>query len=110
MWMLTGVEFVIILLIVFYEFNYESHKSKPLFMMDLSYYVSLMLLNVLILCKYEYFKDEMVMKELLEVVITVMVYWMMLLIVLKLVWEYIPWSYLRNTFCSSKEDDETDKT
>ena len=86
MWMLTGVEFVIILLIVFYEFNYESHKSKPLFMMDLSYYVSLMLLNVLILCKYEYFKDEMVMKELLEVVITVMVYWMMLLILLKLVW------------------------
>ena len=85
------MEILVILFILFFEFNYENHKSKPLFMMDLTYYVSLVVLNVLMLYKYEYFKDDEVIKELLEEMITVVVYLMVSLILLKLVWEYVPW-------------------
>ena len=65
MWMLIGVELAIIFLIFFFEFNYDSHKSKLLFMMDISYFMSLILLNLLMLCKYEYFREDEIIKELL---------------------------------------------
>ena len=68
-------------------------------MMEMSYYGSLIMLNVLMLCKYEYFKDDGVMRGLLEEIITVVVYWMMILIIVKLVWEYVPWPILRSILC-----------
>ena len=54
--MLISVEAFILILVLFFEFNYDSHKSKPAFMMDIGYYSSLIILNGLLLCKYSVFE------------------------------------------------------
>ena len=53
---LISVEAFILILVLLFEFNYESHKSKPAFMMDIGYYSCLIVLNLLLLCKYSIFK------------------------------------------------------
>ena len=35
-----------------FEFNYDNHRSKPVFMMDIMYYGSLVCLNILLLLKH----------------------------------------------------------
>ena len=89
-----------------FEFRNDNHKSKPFFMMDMSYYGCLVILNILLLCKYEYFKDDAVMKELLEEIITVVIYTMIILLIMKIIWEYIPWDWLRKSLCSDQKEDE----
>ena len=64
-WLLIVIELGIILLIFYFEFRYDNHRSKLIFMMDVSYSLSLVVLNVLLLLKYEYFKDDMVVRNLL---------------------------------------------
>ena len=97
--MLAGTEVIILIVIFTFEFKEDSHKSKPIFIMDTTYYGCLVILNILPLCKYEYFKDDEIMKELLEEMITLMIYLMIIMLVLKIVWEYFPWSWLRKTLC-----------
>ena len=103
-WLLAATEVVMMVVILTFEFRNDNHKSKPFFMMDTSYYGCLVMLNVLLLCKYEYFKEDEEMKELLEEVITVVIYVMIVLLVLKVVWEYIPWEWMRNLLCNSVKD------
>ena len=55
-WLLFGVELAIWLTMLGFEFRNDSHRSKPVFMMDACYYGCLIILNWLFLCKYEYFK------------------------------------------------------
>ena len=64
-WLLIVIELGIILMIFYFEFRYDNHRSKLIFMMDVSYSLSLVVLNVLLLLKYEYFKDDMVIRNLL---------------------------------------------
>ena len=54
-WSLLGVELVIQIIILGFEFKYDNHRSKPLFMMNTLYYWNLILLNILLLLKYKYF-------------------------------------------------------
>ena len=53
--------------------------------MDASYYGCLIILNLLFLCKYEYFKGEEKLMELFEEVITILVYVMVSILVIKLI-------------------------
>ena len=57
-WLLFGVELTFWLIMLGFEFKNYSHRSKPVFMMDASYYGCLIVLNVLFLCKYEYFRGQ----------------------------------------------------
>ena len=58
MWMLMGVETFILIIILVFEFNFDNHRSKPVFMMDTLYYSGLVVLDLLFLMKYEYFKKD----------------------------------------------------
>ena len=58
MWLLFGVELLVWLTMLGFELVKESHRSKAVFMMDASYYGCLILLNLLFLCKYQYFKGQ----------------------------------------------------
>ena len=75
-WMLFATELVILLMMLVWEFACDSHRSKPVFMMDATYSGCLVLLNVLFLLKYEYLKGEVEVENLMEEVITVVVYFM----------------------------------
>ena len=57
-WMLAGVEILILTTISVFEFIFDSHRSKPVFMMDVAYYTSLVILDFLFLLKYEYFQKD----------------------------------------------------
>ena len=52
MWSLMAAEITILLIIAFFEFKFDNHKSKIVFMLDVSYYASLIILDVLLLLKY----------------------------------------------------------
>ena len=58
MWSLFSIQLCMLVMTLFFEFKFDSHRSKPVFMMDVSYYSCLMMLNVLFLCKYKYFNDS----------------------------------------------------
>ena len=70
-------------------------------MMDSSYSVSLIMLNVLILLKYEYLKEYENVVKLLESCTEVIVYFMIIMLLIRVVWELVPWSWFKN-----KEKDE----
>ena len=59
-------------------------------MMDVTYSSTLAIFNVLLLLKYDYFSEDETMKKLLEELLTVIVYWMISLLLLKIFWEYLP--------------------
>ena len=65
-YLLMSVEVIILVLTLYFQFNYDSHKSALRFMMEVSYSCSLIILNVLFLLKYEYFKKNEVLVDLLE--------------------------------------------
>ena len=110
-WCLLGVELVIQIIVLGFELKYDSHRSKPLFMMNTLYYWNLILLNILLLLKYKYFSENNEYKELLEELITVVVYLMVGLLVLQVVWEYCPIGWLLKKLSEEKnnEDDNGDE-
>ena len=79
-------------------------------MMDAIYSGCLLLLNVLFLLKYKYFKGSKEIENLLEEVISVMVYFMLMTLLVKLVWESFPWSFLCKPFKDEKEETEEKST
>ena len=109
-WMLFATELFILLIMLVWEFTCDNHRSKPVFMMDVSYSTCLMMLNILFLCKYKYFKGSKEIENLLEEVITVLVYFMLMTLLVKLVWESFPWSFLCNLFQDEKEETEEKST
>ena len=72
-------------MIFVFEFRFGNHKSKIVFMMDITYYWSLILINVLILCKYYYFEADEI-QEVVENIIIIIVYFMIAVLISKLVW------------------------
>ena len=95
-WSLLGVELLMQVIILAFEFKCDSHRSKPLFMMNTLYYWSLILLNILLLMKYKYFEGNNKYEEFLEELITIVVYVMVSLLALQVVWEYCPIGWLAN--------------
>ena len=106
-WMLFATELIILLMMLIWEFACDSHRSKPVFMMDATYSGCLVLLNVLFLLKYEYLKGEVEVENLMEEVITVVVYFMLMTLVVKLVWESFPWSFACGLFGESPEEEDS---
>ena len=80
------------------EFGCDNHRSKPVFMMDATYSGCLILLNLLFLLKYRYFKGEVELENLVEEVITVMIYFMLMTLLVKLLWECFPLSFVCKLF------------
>ena len=103
-WMLLATELIILLIMLVCEFACENHRSKPVFMMDATYSGSLILLNLLFLLKYRYFKGEEELESLVEEVITVMIYFMLMTLVLKLLWECFPLSFVSELLDPKAED------
>ena len=58
MWMLFATDLLVLLILLVCEFACDNHRSKPVFMMDTTYSGCLTMLNILFLCKYNYFKGE----------------------------------------------------
>ena len=76
------------------------------FMMDILYYSGLVVLDILFLLKYEYYKREEEIKELLEGLINNVVYFMIGMLFVKLIWEYFPFKFIYDKLCSEEEDED----
>ena len=105
MWLLFGVELAIWMVMLGFEFGKDSHRSKPVFMMDACYYGCLILLDVLFLCKYEYFKGQQERAELIEELITTVVYSMVGILILKFIYEGLPWGFFKKILFEDEEDE-----
>ena len=113
MWFLGGVELAIWIIMLGFELKKDSHRSKPVFMMDAGYYGNLVVLNMLILLKYHYYRKDEILTELLEEMITVVVHLMLLILAVKLAYESFPGSWLKKLFDEkieegSEEEDTND--
>ena len=51
-YLLISVELLVQLIVLVFEFKFDSHRSKVIFMLDTLYFWSLILLNILFLLKY----------------------------------------------------------
>ena len=94
-WMLLGVEVLIILTIFIMEFRNDNHRSKLIFMMDITYFFSLGIFDLLLLLKYEYFAKDEEIVTVIEEATTTMIYFMIGMTLLKLVWELVPWDLVK---------------
>ena len=57
-YLLIAVELLTQLTVLVFEFRFDSHRSKIIFMLDTLYFWSLIILNMLFLLKYEYYKHD----------------------------------------------------
>ena len=57
-WFLAGVELSIVGIVIVFEIVLDSHKSTLILVIEVLYAFSLTGLNLLLLCKYEYFADD----------------------------------------------------
>ena len=78
-------------------------------MMEVGYYGSLVLLNIALLLKYHYYKSsEAIMVDLLEEIITILIYFMLLVLGVKLIYESFPWKWLKNLVLEELKDKSVD--
>ena len=63
---LLGIEGVFIIIMAVFEFVFDNYKSILIFMGDFTLSGCMFIFNVLILLKYNYFKDDEGLRELLE--------------------------------------------
>ena len=82
-WLLIGIEAVIIIVTLIFEKVLDSHKSSAILYLETTYYISLIGLNFLMLCKYEYFAQDEQTKENIELMITLVIYFMMALLLIR---------------------------
>ena len=79
--------------------------------MDAGYYGSLIMLNIAFLLKYGYYKsDQRVIIDLLEEIITILICLMLLILAIKLIYESVPWSWLKKLRVEEAKDDITDQS
>ena len=111
MWLLMVVEIFILFLVLVFEFCFDNHRSKPVFMLDVGYYGNLILLDILILLKYHYYKNDEAAVGLLEEMITLVIYLMLMILTVKFVCESVPWGWLNKKLFDVEEDegDEDDE-
>ena len=95
MWLLFAIELVMLIIVLGFEFSRDSHRSKPVFMMDVMYYSCLTILNFLFVCKYSYFEGDAPLEMLMEELIRNFIYFMLGILVIKFLWETFPakWIY-----------------
>ena len=84
LYLLSGVEIVVILVVLVYEFILECHKSRFIMIIELTYSGCIISMNILLLCKYEYFADDEEITDALEVLLNLLIYLMIMLIGMRL--------------------------
>ena len=62
-WLLIGVEMMIVLIVIVFEIVLDTHRSRLILAIELTYSFSVVAMNILLLCKYEYFSDDERVKE-----------------------------------------------
>ena len=82
-WLLIGIELAMIIIIILFEVGLDNHKSRLILFLELLYSFCLIGLNVLLLCKHQYFDEEDETQFELELYIKLIVYFMIILIVLR---------------------------
>ena len=105
-WMLLGVELLIILTIFIMEFRNDNHRSKLVFMMDITYSFSFAIFDLLLLLKYEYLAKDEELVAVTEEVMATTIYFMVGMTLLKLVWELVPWDILKALILCEMPDEQ----
>ena len=105
MWLLMAVEIFILFLVLAFEFCFDNHRSKPVFMLDVGYYGNLILLDILILLKYHYYKNDEAIVELLEETLASIIYLMLIILAVKFIYESVPWGWLKKKLFDVEEDE-----
>ena len=83
LYLLSGVELVVMLLTLLWELVLERHKSMMVLVLELLYSVCLIGLNVLMMFKYEYLSEDEDGKEEMELYLKLVVYLMLILLVMR---------------------------
>ena len=86
-WTLIGIEVGMVIVIILFEIVLDSHKSRLILFFELLYSFSLIGINVFLLLKHEYFADKSELKMEFEIDIKLLVYFMLILFVLRLMVE-----------------------
>ena len=75
-------------------------------MLDVGYYGNLILLDILILLKYHYYKNDEAAVGLLEEMITLVIYLMLMILTVKFFCESVPWGWLNKKLFDVEEDED----
>ena len=86
-WLLVGIEALTLILIILFEIVLDSHKCRVTLFFEVLYSFALIAMNVLLLCKHDYFSHNEEMLKELEVYMKLLVYFMLILWALRVVVE-----------------------
>ena len=86
-WSLIGIAIVMTAIVVLFEITLDNHKSRLILLFELLYSFALIGVNVVLLLRHEYLADLQELQMELEVYMKLLVYFMLILLVLRLVAE-----------------------
>ena len=86
-WALIGIEAGIVAIIVLFEILLDSHKSRLILLFELLYSSTFIAVNVLLLLKHHYLLDKKELQVELEIYMKLLVYFMLILLLLRLLAE-----------------------
>ena len=73
-WLLLGVELLTVVIVLMFEFRNDNHRSKVVFMLDVTFNGCYVILNLLLLLKYGYFDEYQELVDLMEEIIATIIY------------------------------------
>lgn len=92
-----GIELLFLLIMLLFEFVLDNYKSMLIFMAEASSYAALVLVDILILLKYKFYEGDEETRSLIETVLESVVYFMLSMVVLVVVLDYLPWDCFKET-------------
>ena len=92
-----GIELLFLLIMLLFEFVLDNYKSMLIFMAEASSYAALVLVDILILLKYKFYEGDEETRLLIETVLESVVYFMLSMVVLVVVLDYLPWDCFKET-------------
>ena len=98
-WSLLGIELLTVVIVCVFEFRNDNHRSKVVFMLDVAYSGCFILLNLLLLLKYEYLDYDQGLMDFTEEIIASIIYAGIGLFCLKLLWEFLPLEWMNKQLC-----------
>ena len=86
-WLLIGIESLVIVVIILFEIICDNHKSRLKLFFELLYSFCYVGLNVILLCRYEYLVDNEAFQQEVEIYSKLLVYLMLILLCLRMLVE-----------------------
>ena len=86
-WLLIGIESLVIVVIILFEIICDNHKSRLKLFFELLYSFCYVGLNVILLCRYEYLVDNEAFQQEIELYTKLLVYLMLIVLLLRVVME-----------------------